>query len=85
MSKDPLKRFTAYEALKSPFILKYSSLNSSNSSPMRRKNSENGKRNIFEVEASKCFNEDSGLKNTDSLEADNGIRLVVHDKSFVNF
>lgn len=81
LEKDPLRRFTALEALKSPFILKYSSVSSTNSSPMRRKNSQDHIRNAFGLEVSKCYDEDSGLKNTESLEMDSGIRVRASTQS----
>jgi hypothetical protein len=62
-------------------MLKYSSISSTNSSPMRRKNSEEHIRNSFGIEVSKCFNEDSGLKNTESLDVDSGIRLKVNESN----
>jgi len=45
---------------------------------MKRKNSEDYLRNPFEIEVSKCLNEDSGLKHKDSLDIDNGIRVVIN-------
>ena len=42
LNKNPLFRFTANEALHSPFLLKYSSLSSSASSPKFRKNGSEG-------------------------------------------
>lgn len=77
LHKDPLKRMNAREALKSPYMLKYTSISSASSPKHKRNGSEGHRRGSFEFEMNKCLNEDSELSNRNSLMPDGGIRVVI--------
>lgn len=88
LNKNPLKRITAYEALHTPFLLKFTSISSSSSSPKMRRRSvtntdtDDGDKDTkqFKLDVKECqkisYNEEDTLNQKETFSEDIGIRFL---------